>query len=38
MPVLFFFAALALIPIAGLIVKATEQIAPRTNDTIGGIC
>jgi len=35
--VLFFFAALALIPIAGLIVKATEQIAFRTNDSVGGL-
>ena len=37
LPVLFFSAALALIPIAGLIVKATEQIATRTNDAIGGL-
>jgi Ca2+:H+ antiporter len=36
-PVLFFSAALALIPIAGQIVKATEQIARRTNDAIGGL-
>ena len=35
--VLFFFAALALIPIAGLIVRATEQIALRTNDSVGGL-
>jgi hypothetical protein len=37
LPVLFFCAALALIPIAGLIVKATEQIAMRTNDAVGGL-
>ena len=37
LPVLFFSAALALIPIAGLIVKATEQIALRTNDAVGGL-
>src|SRR4051795_3415428 len=36
-PVLFFCAALALIPIAGLIVQATEQIAVRTGDAIGGL-
>jgi Ca2+:H+ antiporter len=36
-PVLFFSAALALIPIAGLIVNATEQIALRTNDAVGGL-
>jgi Ca2+:H+ antiporter len=35
--VLFFSAALALIPIAGLIVKATEEIALRTNDAVGGL-
>jgi Ca2+:H+ antiporter len=34
---LFFSAALALIPIAGLIVKATEQIAMRTTDSVGGL-
>jgi Ca2+:H+ antiporter len=37
LPVLFFCAALALIPIAGLIVQATEQIALRTNDAVGGL-
>jgi Ca2+:H+ antiporter len=36
-PVLFFSAALALIPIAGLIVQATEQIASRTGDAVGGL-
>ncbi|HKD09675.1 MAG TPA: calcium/proton exchanger [Bryobacteraceae bacterium] len=37
LPVLFFSAALAIIPIAGLIVQATEQIAMRTNDAVGGL-
>ena len=37
LPVLFFAAALAIIPIAGLIVHATEQIAMRTNDAVGGL-
>lgn len=36
-PVLFFSAALALIPIASLIVQATEQIAVRTGDAVGGL-
>ena len=36
-PVLFFCAALALIPIAGLIVQATEQISSRTGDAVGGL-
>lgn len=36
-PVLFFMAALAIIPIASLIVRATEQIATRTGDAIGGL-
>ena len=36
-PVLFFSAALAVVPVAGLIVKATEQIALRTNDAVGGL-
>jgi len=36
-PALFFCAALALIPIAGLIVQATEQIASRTGDAVGGL-
>jgi Ca2+:H+ antiporter len=36
-PVLFFSAALALIPIASLIVHATEQIASRTGDAVGGL-
>ena len=36
-PVLFFSAALAILPIARLIVISTEQIATRTGDAIGGL-
>ncbi len=36
-PVLFFSAALAIIPIARLIVLSTEQLAERTGDAIGGL-
>src|SRR6266446_3551063 len=36
-PVIFFSAALAIVPIATLIVQATEQIASRTGDAIGGL-
>ena len=36
-PVLFFSAALSIVPIARLIVVSTEQIATRTGDTIGGL-
>jgi Ca2+:H+ antiporter len=36
-PFIFFSAALAILPIAGMIVRATEQIAMRTGDTIGGL-
>ena len=36
-PVLFFMAAIAIIPIAALIVHSTEQIATRTGDAIGGL-
>ena len=36
-PVLFFMAALAIVPIAALIVQATEQLASRTGDAIGGL-
>jgi len=36
-PLLFFSAALAIIPIAGLIVESTEQIAMRTGDAVGGL-
>ena len=36
-PVLFFSAALAIVPIARLIVVSTEQLATRTGDAIGGL-
>jgi len=36
-PVLFFSAALAIIPIASMIVHSTEQIASRTGDAVGGL-
>jgi Ca2+:H+ antiporter len=36
-PVLFFAAALAIIPVASMIVHATEQIAARTGDAVGGL-
>jgi Ca2+:H+ antiporter len=36
-PVLFFSAALAIVPIARLIVVATEQLATRTGDAVGGL-
>lgn len=36
-PVLFFLAAVAIIPIAAQIVGATEQLAHRTGDAIGGL-
>ena len=36
-PVIFFSAALAIVPIAALIVQATEQIATRTGDAVGGL-
>ena len=36
-PVLFFMAAVAIIPIAALIVQATEQISHRTGDAVGGL-
>src|SRR5260370_30069494 len=36
-PVIFFSAALAIVPIAALIVQATEQISTRTGDAIGGL-
>lgn len=36
-PLLFFSAALAIVPIARLIVLSTEQLATRTGDTIGGL-
>ena len=36
-PVLFFMAAVAIVPIAAQIVSATEQLATRTGDAIGGL-
>src|SRR4029453_4133134 len=36
-PVLFFSAALAIVPIAQLIVISTEQLATRTGDAVGGL-
>jgi Ca2+:H+ antiporter len=36
-PVIFFSAALAIIPAARLIVLSTEQLATRTGDAIGGL-
>ena len=36
-PVLFFAAALAIVPIARLIVVATEQLATRTGDAVGSL-
>lgn len=36
-PVVFFMAALAIIPIAALIVRSTEQLATHTGDAAGGL-
>jgi Ca2+:H+ antiporter len=36
-PALFFSAALAIVPIAALIVAATEQLSTRTGDATGGL-
>src|ERR1700750_2548925 len=36
-PVIFFSAALSIVPIAALIVRATEQLATRTGDAAGGL-
>jgi Ca2+:H+ antiporter len=36
-PWVFFAAALAIVPVAALIVRSTEQIAAYTGDTIGGL-
>jgi Ca2+:H+ antiporter len=36
-PIVFFSAAIAIIPIAKIIVDATEQLAIRTGDAIGGL-
>jgi Ca2+:H+ antiporter len=35
--IIFLSAALAIVPVAGLIVRATEQIAVRTGDAVGGL-
>jgi Ca2+:H+ antiporter len=36
-PLVFFSAALAIVPIAALIAQATEQVAHRTGDAVGGL-
>jgi Ca2+:H+ antiporter len=36
-PVIFFSAALAIVPVASLIVRSTEQLAARTGDAVGGL-
>jgi Ca2+:H+ antiporter len=36
-PAVFFSAAMAIVPIAALIVRATEQLATRTGDAVGGL-
>ena len=36
-PIVFFSAAIAIIPIARLIVLATEQLSTRTGDAVGGL-
>src|SRR5690348_2392017 len=36
-PVIFFSAALAIVPIAALIVRSTEQVASRTGEAVGGL-
>src|SRR5262245_32602816 len=36
-PLIFFSAALAIVPIAALIVHSTEQISTRTGDAVGGL-
>jgi len=36
-PIIFFSAALSIIPIAALIVTSTEHLAARTGDAIGGL-
>ena len=36
-PLVFFSAAIGIVPIASLIVHSTEQIAKRTGDAIGGL-
>ena len=36
-PTIFFSAAIAIVPIAALIARSTEQVAHRTGDAIGGL-
>ena len=36
-PLVFFSAGIAIVPIAAMIVRATEQLAIRTGDAIGGL-
>src|SRR5512134_753064 len=36
-PYVFFAAALSIVPIAALLVHATEQLAVRTGDAVGGL-
>ena len=36
-PVVFLSAAMAIVPIAALIVQSTEQLATRTGDAVGGL-
>lgn len=36
-PLIFFSAGVAIVPIAALIVQATEQLAVRTGDAVGGL-
>ncbi|MBB6095155.1 Ca2+:H+ antiporter [Povalibacter uvarum] len=36
-PTVFFSAAIAILPIAALIVRSTEQVAARTGDAVGGL-
>ncbi len=36
-PIVFFSAALAIVPIAALIVESTEHISTRTGDAVGGL-
>jgi len=36
-PLLFFVAAVAIVPLASLIVRSTEQVAERTGPAVGGL-
>src|ERR1041385_8606622 len=36
-PLVFFSAGISILPVAALIVRATEQLATRTGDAIGGL-